>query len=83
MVGRTIGSLALWKIQQSFGVWISPHQPGNGLRYMNNGIISPGQSKEEVDKRLTNHYLHSVRISKRMVREGRRNGKKNVLDLTS
>ena len=53
--------------------------PCNGLRYTNNGIIFPGQSKTKGEQKYHKDH-HGIRIRKRMVREGRRNGKR-FLDL--
>ena len=73
VMDRITGSPASWQIQQSFGSWIT--SSCSGLRYVNNGIIFPGQSKTKGEQK--NHKdLHAVRIRKRMVREGQRNGKK-------
>lgn len=56
-------------------IWKSDCLLCNGLRYVNNGIIFPGQGKEKGGQE--NHKdLHGVKVRKRMDRERRRNGKK-------
>lgn len=73
MTVRTVGSPASWQIQQSFRGWITP--VGNDLRYMNNGIIYPGQSREQGGQK-DHKDLEGIRIRRRIIKEGRRNEKK-------
>ena len=49
---------------------------GNGLKYVNSGIIFSGQGKAKGGQKK-HKDLHGIRIRKRMVRGGRRNGKKH------
>lgn len=73
VLDKTIEKPALWQIRQTSGGWIMPLC--NALRYMNSGIVFPGQSKAKGGQK--NHKgIHGVKIRERLVREERRNGKK-------